>query len=410
MQITESIAMALGSIRANKLRAGLTLLSIGIGVFAIVGVAAAVASLNAKVDDQLSSLGRDAFVISRTPAVEFGNTWRKYRNRPDITLRQALDFKERMSAVAERVGLTYQMFGAVASYRGEETDPDLNIIGGDEAFLLNNDYTLEDGRSIDAQDVQLGSDVVVIGAQIAEDLFAHSSPLGKTIRIKTRPYHIIGVLESKGAVFGQSQDNLLLMPITSVAKYFVDPWFTSVGIVVQARSEAELQPTVDHAIGALRVIRRLELGEENDFEIATNESISETFGGFTEYISLFGLTCGAIALLAAGIGIMNIMLVSVKERTREIGVRKAVGATSQNILSQFIIEAVTLSQLGATIGVIAGLLGGLAMSAWIEVSPPIPWLWVSISFATCLFVGLVFGSYPAWKASRLDPIDALRYE
>jgi putative ABC transport system permease protein len=154
----------------------------------------------------------------------------------------------------------------------------------------------------------------------------------------------------------------------------------------------------------------VELGEPNDFEIMTNESISETFGGLTKYISWFGLVCGCIALAAAGVGIMNIMLVSVKERTREIGIRKAVGATSGNIMVQFIVEAVTLCQLGALIGILIGLFGGLAMSAAVKVTPPIPWTWLWISIGACTFIGLVFGIYPAWRAAQLDPIDALRYE
>jgi putative ABC transport system permease protein len=170
-----------------------------------------------------------------------------------------------------------------------------------------------------------------------------------------------------------------------------------------------LQETVDQAIGIMRLIRHVEVGEENDFEVMTNESLSETLGQFTGYISWFGLACGVIALIAAGVGIMNIMLVSVKERTREIGIRKAIGASKSNILAQFLIEALTLTQVGALIGIALGLLGGIGIGALVGAAPAIPWSWVLGAVGACLLIGLLSGIYPAWKASRLDPIEALRY-
>ncbi len=409
MNVTESVRMAVQSIGGNKLRAGLTLLSIAIGVFAIVGVAAAVGALEAKVDDQLSAFGRNSFIIQKDPGVEFGNSRRRYRERKDITLRQALEFKRRLTS-AENIGLINQIIGGIAKYEGIATDPSVDIYGGDEAFIVNADYAMAQGRNLTAQDVQLRSDVAVIGAEIAGKLFGNRSPLGKAFSVNSHRYTVIGVLAAKGAVFGQSQDEVVLVPITSAAKYFFDEWTTSTSINVRARSVADLDETMGQGIGILRAIRGVEIGEENDFEVLTNESISETFGGFTQYISIFGLVCGGIALVAAGVGIMNIMLVSVKERTREIGVRKAVGATSGDILGQFIIEAVTLCQLGALIGIGIGLFGGLAMGALLQVTPPVPWDWVGISIGSCTAIGLLFGIYPAWRASRLDPIEALRYE
>lgn len=409
MNVTESVRMAVQSIGGNKLRAGLTLLSIAIGVFAIVGVAAAVGALEAKVDDQLSAFGRNSFIIQKDAGVEFGNSRRRYRERKDITLREALEFKRRLTS-AENIGLINQVVGGIAKYEGIATDPSVDIYGGDESFIINADYSIAQGRNLTAQDVQLRSDVAVIGAEIATKLFDKRSPLGKTFTVNGRRYMVIGVLAAKGAVFGQSQDEVVLLPITSAAKYFFDEWGTSTIINVRARSVADLDETMGQGVGILRAIRGVELGEENDFEVLTNESISETFGGFTKYISIFGLVCGSIALVAAGVGIMNIMLVSVKERTREIGVRKAVGATSGDILGQFIIEAVTLCQLGAVIGIGIGLFGGLAMGALLQVTPPVPWDWVGISIGSCTAIGLLFGIYPAWRASRLDPIEALRYE
>jgi putative ABC transport system permease protein len=409
MEISESIAMALLSIRANKLRAGLTLLSIAIGVFAIVGVAAAVAALNAKVDDQLASLGRNTFFIQKMPAMNFGHTSSKYWNRKDITLRQAEDFKRRLT-LAESVSLVNQNMGGVVRYEEVKTDPDVMIFGGDESFITNYDYSISEGRSLDARDVAEGSDVAVVGADLANEIFPNQHPVGKSITVNNHRYLVVGLLNPKGATFGQSQDNLVLIPISSSAKYFFDEWGTSISIMARARSTAMLQETVDQAIGIMRLIRHVEVGEENDFEVMTNESLSETLGQFTGYISWFGLACGVIALIAAGVGIMNIMLVSVKERTREIGIRKAIGASKSNILAQFLIEALTLTQVGALIGIALGLLGGIGIGALVGAAPAIPWSWVLGAVGACLLIGLLSGIYPAWKASRLDPIEALRYE
>ena len=408
MQVSESVKMALQSIGANRLRAFLTLLSISIGVFAIVGVAAAVGALEGKLDDQLAAFGRNSFIIQKYPAMNFGHN-SKFRNRKDISVRHGLDLKRRLTN-AQTISLTNQTFGAVVKHEKTSTDPNVIVYGGDESFLINADYGLASGRSIDPQDVQLRSDVAVIGAEIATKLFGTSSPIGKMIAVNGHRYQVIGVTESKGAIFGQSQDAFVLVPITSATKYFFDEWGTSITINVRAASVAALDETMSQAIGIMRAVRHVELGEENDFELITNESITETFGDLTKYVSYFGFGCGAVALIAAGVGIMNIMLVSVKERTREIGIRKAIGATSSNILSQFIIEAVTLCQIGALMGIGIGVVAGLGLGAMMDVVAPIPWDWVIVSIAVCTFVGLVFGIYPAWKASRLDAIEALRYE
>jgi len=406
MQVTESVRMAIGAIQANKLRAGLTLLSISIGVFAIVGVAAAVGALTASIDKQLESLGRSTFIIQRDPAFEMGGAGDR---RPQLTLRQAMDFKSRFTA-AENISLTNFIGGVVIKFEEKSSDPTFFIVGGDESYLPTNDYTIEEGRGIDPMDVQNGTDVVVIAADIANKFFSQRSAIGKQIKLNGYPYTVIGVLQSKGAMFGQSQDNFVLIPITSAARRFFDEWGSSVSMAIRAPSIEKLEETMDQAIGLMRIIRRLDIGEENDFEIITNESLSETFGGITKYVSWFGAICGGFALLAAGVGIMNIMLVSVKERTREIGIRKAIGATSGNILVQFIIESVTLCQLGALIGIGIGVGMGLAVGGLLGIVAPIPWGSVGISVGICLFIGVVFGSFPAWKASQLDPIEALRYE
>jgi putative ABC transport system permease protein len=408
MQVRESVRMAVGAIRSNKLRAGLTLLSISIGVFAIVGVAAAVAALDSTLNDQLESLGRNTFFIQREPVMDFGD-WRRWRNRQPISLRQGLEFKRRLTEASE-IGLNNFTSGVVLRAGDEKTDPDVTIYGTDETFVSNFTYELASGRSIDAQDVQLGSDVVVLGSDVASELFKTGNPVGRPVKLGDHRYTVIGVLEPKGASFGQSQDNLVAIPITSAAKYFFDEWGTSLMIMVRTRTVAEVSTVMDQATGVMRAIRRVDYDKPNDFEVESNESIGESFGAFTKYVSIFGLVCGGIALLAAGIGIMNIMLVSVKERTREIGIRKAIGATRRDILTQFMIEAITLCQFGAMIGIAFGALGGVIMSAAMGSSASLPWGTIAGSVGACLAIGLIFGIYPAWRAAKLDPIEALRYE
>lgn len=409
MQITESIKMAVGSIRANKLRAGLTLLSIAVGVFAIVGVASSVDALGAGLQKQLSALGTTSFSIRKSASVNFGDGRRRNRNRPDITLRQGQEFKSRMLGV-DNISLSYTASGLIVKYNAKRTDPNVTVLGADEGFATAYNYELATGRMIDAADVQSATDVALLGSELASRLFGDNSPLGEVIAVGNHRYTIVGTLAPKGAVGGISQDRTVMVPITSASKYFFDEWLSSVQITVRARSAALLDESVSQGVGIMRMIRRLDIGEANDFEVETNESIRETFSPVMNYTGAFGIACGAIALVAAGVGIMNIMLVSVKERTREIGIRKAVGATRSNILAQFIVEALTLCELGAAAGVLVGVLAGVLIGNQMGVSPSIPWGGIAAAISACTLIGLVFGTYPAWKASRLDPIDALRYE
>ena len=400
--------MAFNSLRSNKLRSGLTLLSMAIGVFAIVGVAAAVGALDSTVNEQLVSLGRNDFVVQRDPPVEMGHDARR-RSRPDITVRQGLALKERLES-AESIGIFTQVPGKGVKFEEESTNPDVLLYGADEAFTTFVGYTVESGRPLDPEDVRLGRDVVVLGAEVASELNITAADIGSSVRIDGHRYVLVGLLKAKGAMLGQSQDNLAVVPISSASKFFFNEWSSSVSIIVRARSSERLEETMDETIGIMRAVRRLEVMQENNFEVVSQAEIVETVSGFTKYITFFGLFCGVIALIAAGVGIMNIMLVSVKERTREIGLRKAVGAKRRDILTQFIIEAVTICQIGALVGILLGVLVGFLLGLALGVSPVFPWSSILISTLVCLVIGMLFGAYPAWQAARLDPIDALRYE
>jgi putative ABC transport system permease protein len=300
--------------------------------------------------------------------------------------------------------------GLVVKHDTYETNPDVEVIGSNEMYFLTNNVNVEEGRAFSAADIEFNKNVAIIGNDIVKALFPFSNPIGQEINIKGIDFQVIGILEEKGAILGQSQDNQVLVPVTFFLKSFAEHWQESLEITVRAYSEEAFIPTVDEAIGVLRTLRNVQPWENNSFEIGTNESISEQFASLTQYLKFFGIFVGGLALLAAGIGIMNIMLVSVKERTREIGIRKAVGAKKRWIMFQFIIETITLSELGALLGIIIGLLltGLFGSQLGLTLKLPIDWIIISIVF--CSIIGLIFGLYPAYKAASLDPIDALRYE
>jgi putative ABC transport system permease protein len=409
MNILESVKLAIDSIRVNKLRTFLTLLSISIGVFAIIGAGSLVQSINNTVEGEIESLGETTFYIFKSPKIQMGHSWQKYARRKPISYNQYQQLKSRLTLVSLSSAVAFSQ-GNTIKFGNNETNPDVNLIGVDEDYFILENRNFAEGRNIVKSDIITNRNVAVIGNDIKVKLFPNIDPIGKSITIKNQKYEVIGVLEPKGAMFGQSQDNMVLIPITHFLNYFANYWESSVQIALRARSRQLMQEAVDETIGAMRIVRNLKPWEENDFEIETNESIKEQFSGLTKYLKWFGFVSGGIALIAAGVGIMNIMLVSVKERTREIGVRKAVGAKRRWILYQFIIEAITLCQIGGLIGIIIGLVAGGVFGSLIGGTFSIPIGWVVFSIVICTILGLIFGAYPAWKAAKLDPIEALRYE
>ena len=408
MNLNEIFRMALTAIRTNKLRSILTMCGVTIGVFSVIGVMTALNAIRGSIETGLSFLGSNIFQFAKYPTINTSDPEEKFANRRNIVLSEANEFKRLMGDEASAIALKVFDGGKPASY-GRTKIQGFTIVGTNEYFLVANSYTLGYGRNISAEDVDLGRPVTVVGQNIQKKLFPNESPLNKTIKVNEKPYQIIGVLGEKGSSFGQSQDDLILVPIT---KFFSDFGSANrtINIAIQSTSQATYNQTLDKAIGAMRSARHLKLGQENDFEIYSNDTLVTAFAQVADTIRIGAFVISAIALLAAGIGIMNIMLVSVTERTREIGVRKAIGARKQDIVKQFLLEAVVLSEVGGLVGILTGVLGGNGVALAFDIAMVFPWGWALTGLIVCSIIGIGFGWYPAWKAASLHPIEALRYE
>jgi putative ABC transport system permease protein len=409
-EVRESLVMALFALRTNKLRSILTLLSMAVGVFSIIAVMTAMGVLVNSIENGLSQLGANTFQVQKNPMFNSDDPREraKIRNRKDIKYPQGLLVKEH-STFAKAVGLESWTFGKViATTSGQKTNPSMQIAGEDIDGFATNNWTISDGRLFTQDEVSFGRNVAVLGMGVVKKIFPKTDPIGQTVRLDGQEYQVIGLIEEKGGMLGGNQDDFMTIPLTSFFKsYGTD---RDIHIMVQAQSRNTYDDCVEQVRGILRTARQVPPGEDDDFYIFSNDSVIEQFSIFSNYVQLGLLFISGIALIAAGVGIMNIMIVSVTERTREIGIRKAIGARKNNILSQFILEAIVLSQLGGLIGIIFGIIAGNLIALFFSVPPIIPWMWVGLGFLTCSVVGIVFGVYPAWKAANLDPIESLRYE
>jgi putative ABC transport system permease protein len=411
MEIRESAAMALTAVRVNKLRSILTLLGIAVGVFSIIGVMTAMTALLSSIQSGMSALGANTFQMQKYPMFETGTPAEeaKLRNRKDITYDQALKVKEN-ATLASAVGIFgFADGGKVAvSAQGYKTNANISISGRDIEGFTANSWEIEDGRLYSINELNSAGRVAVIGMDVVKKIFPKVDPIGQKIRVDAHEYEVIGVVKARGGLMGGNGENFVVIPLTTFFNIYGKDQL--VQIKVQAPSSDMYDDCLEQASGILRSARHVPPGEEDDFYIWSNDSVMDQFNGLTKYVRLGILLVSAISLLAAGVGIMNIMLVSVTERTREIGIRKAVGARRINILSQFVLEAVLLSEMGGVIGIGLGVGAGDLIALNLNIPPVIPVEWVIIGFVTCSVVGIVFGVYPAWKAANLDPIDALRYE
>jgi putative ABC transport system permease protein len=411
MILTEIFKMALASLGVNKLRSALTMCGITIGVFSVIGVMTAVTALRSSIETGLTIFGSNIFQFAKYPiggGPGDGSGRRKFDMRRDITLVQAMRYKHLMEGKAEVITLkVIDQAGAV--YNGRKTPPALTFFGTNEHFLAANQYTIAEGRNFTPEDVELARPVIIIGQNIQKKLFPSEVPLGKVIKMKDRTYMVIGVFGEKGNSFGGNGDDIGAIPIT---RFFADfgAEKRTINVATQALTQGLYNDTLDKAVTAMRVARGLKPEEENDFEIYSNDSLISAFGKVADIIAAGSFVISGIALLAAGVGIMNIMLVSVTERTKEIGIRKSIGARKKNILLQFLIEAVAISLAGGVMGILIGVAVGNGLALMLNASVVFPWDWAAIGLLICGGIGVGFGFYPAWKAASLDPIEALRFE
>ncbi|MFM1746417.1 MAG: Macrolide export ATP-binding/permease protein MacB [Verrucomicrobiota bacterium] len=413
MLLTEILRMAFGSLGVNKLRSFLTMSGITIGVFSVIGVMTTVSAMRGSIETGLTFLGVNMFQIGKNPTgIQLsGENRRRVEQRRNVTFDQAQRYRQLMEGWSDVVCLkVFNRDGpAQVSYANRKTEPGVNFGGTNEHFLTANQYSIETGRNFTPEDVDLARPFALIGQDVLRRLFPAESPLGKMIKVGGRTYTVIGTFAAKGSNFGQSQDDIVMTPITRFLSDYGAARF-SVTIATQAPSQELYNETVDRAITAMRMVRSLQAEEENDFELYSNDSLIAAFAQVADVVRAGALVISAIALLAASIGIMNIMLVSVTERTKEIGVRKSIGARSRSILTQFLIEAVVLSLAGGIAGIVLGVATGNALAVWLKAEVVFPWDWALIGLLTCSVIGVAAGLYPALKASRLDPIESLRYE
>ena len=404
----ESFYMAIDAIKQNKLRSTLTLIGISIGVFSVIGVMTAIRTLESSVASGLNVFAANTFVIQKDPAIQIGKREKKYRNRKNVDFSQYKKLKQK-AKLPILISVSEGQSIRDVKYKDKKIKNYIELFGGDEGSIRMFNTFISDGRNIAPDDVRYARNVCILGMDVVDRLFPFESPLSKKIQLNGLDYYVVGLAERKGEAFGQSQDNYIAIPITNFLQKFSNKG-TSLGISVEARSELEYEKTRQEVIGIMRSIRKVSPGEENDFETVTSDEMIETLSGFTSGIKLFALMVSVIALVVAGIGIMNIMLVSVTERIKEIGIRKAIGATKRDILTQFLMEAVFLSEFGGIAGIIFGIAAGNIVSFIFNIPAVIPLDWAVIGLLVCSVIGIGFGIYPAWKAAQLDPIDSLRFE
>lgn len=409
MDPLESVKEAIKSIRANLLRSLLTLLIIAVGITCLVGILTAIDSVLFSMRDNFNRLGANTFVVVPASEGVRGNRGGRQGKRAEpITYDQALEFKEKFKYSGATVSVeAYAASAATVKFKETKTNPNVVIRGIDESYLYTSAYELAGGRNITSTE----TNKIIIGSDINETLFNGNveKALGNSISVNSDRYTVVGVLKSKGNSSGSSQDRRVFIPLmTAKSKYGYPKKNYNVSVAMQ--NAAMVDQATESAIGIMRNIRKLKAGKDNDFEFRKSDSILQQLKEMTSTLRWSTIIIAMLTLLGAAIGLMNIMLVTVTERTKEIGIRKALGATSNNVLLQFIVEAVVICLIGGVIGVVFGILIGFGVTLLVKGSFFIPWAWMFLGLVVCIVVGVLSGLYPALKASKLDPIESLRYE
>lgn len=405
----ENIRVAFKAIKSNRVRAVLTMSIIAFGIMALVGILTAIDGLKSTLTTQFTMMGANTFSItSRSMRVTVGDQHYRTKNHSHITYREAMEFKQMFNEPAW-VSVSFSASGlAEYRFRTNKTNPNISVIGSDENYLTIAGEEIESGRNFSQEDLLGSRHVVIIGQELVRFLFPGVDPLGKEISLPGLKLTVIGVMKSKGSSM-MGSDRVTIIPISTARQYFSRPNITY-NIGVMPYKAISLEMMTSEAEGIFRIVRNLDPRDESDFNIEKSDSIIEILMENIKYVTLAATIIGLITLFGAAVGLMNIMLVSVTERTREIGVRKALGARKSVIRQQFLYESVIIGQMGGLMGILAGILIGNLVSLGMGSSFTIPWVWVIGGVLACFIVGMASGYLPAVKASSVDPIEALRYE
>ncbi|VAW24138.1 ABC-type antimicrobial peptide transport system, permease component [hydrothermal vent metagenome] len=407
----ENFHISLQSIRANLLRTVLTALIIAVGITALVGILTAIDSIKSMITEQFTFMGANTFTVtSRGMRVHLGNKRYRTKNYSYITYYQANEFKERYNFPATVSISLYATGTATLKYNTRKTNPNTTVRGVDENYLSTGGFEIDKGRNFSQHDITSGRRVVLLGSGLIKRLFpGNEDPLHKVVSIGSGKYKVIGILKSKGSGFGNSSDRVCFVPYTNVRVFFSRPNM-NYDVQVKVANADFLEPAIGAAEADFRIVRGLAPVDDTDFNIEKSDNLVNIFLDNIKNITLAATIIGIITLFGAAVGLMNIMLVSVSERTREIGIRKAVGAKGRAIKQQFLAEAIIIGQMGGLLGVVAGILMGNFISMVMDSPFIIPWIWIFVGLILCFIVGIVSGYYPAMKASKYDPIESLRYE
>ena len=406
----ENLRISFKAIKSNRVRAILTICIIAFGIMALVGILTAIDAIKSSLTEQFTMMGANSFTIrSRNMSVQTGENRKRLRNSSRITYHEAMQFKEIFTEPAwVSVSFNATQLSTV-KYETEETNPNVSLTGVDENYLTVSGFEIENGRNFSSDEIRMNRRLVLLGSDIASDLFpAGTDPVGKDVTVAGLKLQVAGVLKSKGSSVG-SGDRICLMPVTTARQYFSRPNM-NFSVTIMPMNPVNLDAMAGEAESVFRVVRNLDPRDESDFRIVKSDSILNMLLKNIRYVTIAATLIGIVTLFGAAVGLMNIMLVSVTERTREIGVRKAVGAKPKTIKYQFLYESIIIGQLGGVFGIILGVIIGNAVSTMLRSSFVVPWFWVFTGIVVCFIVGVVSGYVPALKAANVDPIEALRYE
>lgn len=424
MRLRDVFSLSFRSVRSNKLRTGLTVAIIAFGIMALVGIITAIKAMNQKLTESFSTMGSNGFTIRfRERNINFGgggNEMRKEKKgrkkekksslgKP-ITIDEAEGFRKEFKFPATSGISVFANRNTLISYETRKTSPNVFLFGADENYLLLNGFKLASGRNMTLTEVQSGRYVCILGHDVANKLFK-SQPekaVNAVIRVQNIPYRVIGVLESRGSSFGFSRDNIVITNYRNVRRQFNSG--RSYVIAIMTDDIRQVEEAMGEAEGVFRAVRKMSTTEENNFVLDRSDSVAEKAMNSLGFLTISATVIGLITLIGAAIGLMNIMLVAVTERTKEVGLVKAIGGKSKTVRGQFLLEAILISVMGAVFGIILGIIIGNLFSIVLKTGFVVPWNWVFLGIVICSFVGLLAGLYPALKAGRLNPIEALRYE